>query len=320
MNKPVFLITIDTEPDNQWEMTSYDSMENIHYLPRFQNLCEKYGFKPVYLTEYNVANDAYYINYIENKLANDLCEIGIHLHAWSTPPLYKVTDNDTLRKPYLLDYPPTIMMDKFESLYNLLYRRFGKNATCIHRAGRWAFNETYLSILKSFSIMCDCSIVPNTIISSSSAYFSEKLNYSSVKNRPYQIDEKNVRNSGYSGVYEIPFTSICYPELPSILELHIPKKIRKRISPIQQLRPNGKNLRNMLWILRYALAHKLEHVEFMLHSSEIMPGCNPTFRTQQDIEALYNDIEAVFATACEKFENIKMSSFVQSLFLKDSTQ
>ena len=38
-----FLITIDTEGDNLWacprEITTYNS----HYLPRFQQLCERYA-------------------------------------------------------------------------------------------------------------------------------------------------------------------------------------------------------------------------------------------------------------------------------------
>ncbi|BAN97921.1 hypothetical protein E05_31550 [Plautia stali symbiont] len=47
MEKPAFLITLDTEGDNLWrnrsgKVTTY----NVRFLPRFQALCEKYGFKP----------------------------------------------------------------------------------------------------------------------------------------------------------------------------------------------------------------------------------------------------------------------------------
>ena len=42
--KPFFLLTIDTEPDNLWNKQRNITTCNADYLPRFQTLCEKYGF------------------------------------------------------------------------------------------------------------------------------------------------------------------------------------------------------------------------------------------------------------------------------------
>ena len=52
-----FIITVDTEGDNLWNWRAGDSVstENSRYIPRFQELCDKYGFKPVYLTNYEMA-------------------------------------------------------------------------------------------------------------------------------------------------------------------------------------------------------------------------------------------------------------------------
>ncbi|WP_395754844.1 hypothetical protein [Edwardsiella ictaluri] len=55
MSHPGFIITIDTEGDNLWQNHDRITTENARYLPRFQLLCEKYGFKPVYLTNYEMA-------------------------------------------------------------------------------------------------------------------------------------------------------------------------------------------------------------------------------------------------------------------------
>ncbi len=57
MTKPAFLITIDTEGDNSWQNHDRITTENTRFLPRFQALCEKYAFKPVYLTNYEMAMD-----------------------------------------------------------------------------------------------------------------------------------------------------------------------------------------------------------------------------------------------------------------------
>ena len=50
--KRALLITIDTEGDRLWSRPTTVETRNAEYLPRFQSLCERYGFKPTYLTNY----------------------------------------------------------------------------------------------------------------------------------------------------------------------------------------------------------------------------------------------------------------------------
>ena len=51
--KKRFIITVDTEGDDLWNYHQGDIIrtENTLYIPRFQELCEKYRLKPVYLTK-----------------------------------------------------------------------------------------------------------------------------------------------------------------------------------------------------------------------------------------------------------------------------
>ena len=42
------------------------------------------------------------------------------------------------------------------------------------------------------------------------------------------------------------------------------------------------------------LAENDGHLMFMLHSSELMPGGSPTFKTREDVEKLYKDLECLF--------------------------
>ena len=60
MESPAFLITIDTEGDDIWGRHATVTTENARYLPRFQDLCRKHGFKPTYLTNYEMAVDSRY--------------------------------------------------------------------------------------------------------------------------------------------------------------------------------------------------------------------------------------------------------------------
>jgi len=48
MSETPFIITIDTEGDNLWANPREITTHNAAYLPRFQSLCERFRFKPVY--------------------------------------------------------------------------------------------------------------------------------------------------------------------------------------------------------------------------------------------------------------------------------
>ncbi len=121
-----FIITVDTEGDNLWNWRAGDSVstENSRYIPRFQELCDKYGFKPVYLTNYEMAGCDRFMDRAVEWQNNGACEIGVHLHAWNNPPSYP------LRKmyegqDYLIEYPEEIMRAKFDAVYSLIKSKTG---------------------------------------------------------------------------------------------------------------------------------------------------------------------------------------------------
>lgn len=63
-----FIITVDTEGDNLWEYKDGDPLgvKNSEYIPRFQSLCEKYGFKPVYLTNYEMVQSEQFVKMLKS--------------------------------------------------------------------------------------------------------------------------------------------------------------------------------------------------------------------------------------------------------------
>ena len=72
-----FFITIDTEGDALWDDPSIDQIktENSLWIPKFQELCEKYGFIPIWLTDYEMIEDDRYVDYIKEKAHQGLCEV-----------------------------------------------------------------------------------------------------------------------------------------------------------------------------------------------------------------------------------------------------
>ncbi|SQC58008.1 deacetylase [Klebsiella pneumoniae] len=159
MHNPAFLITIDTEGDNLWQKHDSITTENARYLPRFQQLCEKYGFKPVYLTNYEMAIDPFYIEFARDVIARGTAEVGMHLHAWNSPPTEPLTADDWRHKPYLIEYSDAMMREKVDYMTRLLEDTF-QTKMVSHRAGRWAFDERYARLLVEYGYQVDCSVTP----------------------------------------------------------------------------------------------------------------------------------------------------------------
>ena len=207
MTKPAFLITIDTEGDNLWQNHDRITTENTRFLPRFQALCEKYAFKPVYLTNYEMAMDPAYVEFARDVIARGVGEVGMHLHAWNSPPLTPLTDDDWRHKPYLIEYPTDQIRAKVDHMTKLLEDAF-QTKMLSHRAGRWAFNEYYASLLLEYGYQVDCSVTPrvNWQFSPGNPQGNGGTDYTRFPSQAYFIDPQNIAKPGASPLLEVPMS------------------------------------------------------------------------------------------------------------------
>src|SRR5262249_49462513 len=134
-----FLITIDTEADNGWARQKELTTKNARFLPKFQELCESYDFKPTYLTTYEMALDPFFQEFGRDVITRRQGEIGAHLHAWSSPPLVSLTEADYRFLPYITEYPDYLVRQKTAYLTGVLEETFQVDMVS-HRGGRWGFN------------------------------------------------------------------------------------------------------------------------------------------------------------------------------------
>ncbi|EXU76361.1 deacetylase [Erwinia mallotivora] len=299
MSKPAFLITIDTEGDNLWRNRSGNvTTRNAAFLARFQQICEKYAFKPTWLTNYEMATDPVYIEFARDVLARNAGEIGMHLHAWNSPPDYPLTENDWQFQPYLIEYPREEMRKKVAFMTGLLEKTFATKMLS-HRAGRWAFNEYYAQLLVEFGYRVDCSVTPgvNWQYSPGAPQGKGGTDYSRFPRSAYYIDPHDISRSGESALLEVPM-SIQYRHsaLMNMLKQGYDSLRGKKRSPsVHWLRPVGGNVEQMINVAEKSLSSGADYVEFMLHSSEFMPDGSPTFKTEADIERLYDDLDRLFS-------------------------
>ncbi|BET98639.1 polysaccharide deacetylase family protein [Xenorhabdus taiwanensis] len=297
MNKSAFIITIDTEGDNLWQNSEQISTKNTQYLPRFQSLCERFGFKPVWLTNYEMAMDENYIEFAKDVIARSTGEIGMHLHAWNSPPIVPLTGDDMHYKPYLIEYPKDQIKGKVGFMTNLLEEKL-QTKMLSHRAGRWAFNEYYAQLLVEYGYQVDCSVTPkvNWSFTQGDPNGNGGTDYSRFPDHAYFMNLQDISKEGDSSLLQVPM-SIQYKH--SVVMNFIKQKYdrlrgKQRSPSVNWLRPKGGNLAQMKTVVQKTLASGSDYIEFMLHSSEFMPGGSPTFKDEEQIELLYQDLEDFF--------------------------
>lgn len=298
-----FIITVDTEGDNLWEYKKGEviTTKNAKFIPRFQELCEKFGFKPVYFTNYEMLCNDEYVSYVKAKEQKGLCEVGLHLHAWNNPPIYEL-DAIYDGNPYLMEYPDEIMRAKFQVLYDLFCVKIGHEPIS-HRAGRWAMDERYFRLLEDFNVPVDCSVTPHIDWSSANGETMGGSDY-----RKYCTYSHKIGN-----ILEVPLTVLPSRRPLSHSLVQNIKTIIKGKS--LQLRPASCSLREMKFVID-TLSNRanVDYVEFMLHSSELMPGGSPYFANDDAIEEMYKNIESIFEYAQTKhYVGLTIKEYYESI-------
>ncbi len=278
MDDRFFIITIDTEGDNLWDRSKSLTTDNARYLSRFQALCDKFSFYPTYLTNYEMAQCPEFQELAQDILRRNTGEIGMHLHAWDSPPPFSLTENDNYHHPYLIEYPFDVMAQKIRYMTNLLEDLFGQKMVS-HRAGRWAFDEQYARILIENGYKVDCSVTPHKSWEDCKGDPNKNggTDYSGFPEYAYFLNSDDISKEGDSALLEVPVTIMQNDQNQSCW-----------------LRPMQNNLQDMLYVIDTAVEEKRLYLEFMIHSSELMPAGSPTFPSHKDIEYLYEMLAIIF--------------------------
>jgi len=299
MSETPFIITIDAEGDDLWASPREITTRNAEYLPRFQSLCERFRFKPVYLTNYEMAMSGVFVEFARDVVARGAGEIGMHLHAWNSPPLVPLTSDDFRFHPYLIEYPKQAMKEKIRTLTCLLEDRFDQKMVS-HRAGRWGFDGCYAAMLLDEGYRVDCSVTPGIDWGGNlgDPRGNGGSDYTAFPDRPYFLSPSNISLPATSVLLEVPMTtrlSGLYRRAGWAYRIPLLRRVVNKLSRgVSWMYPAENKLDAMLQVARGARADGAAHVEFMLHSSELMPGGSPSFRNASDIERLYESLETLF--------------------------
>jgi hypothetical protein len=283
-------------------------------VPRFQALCEKYDLRPTYLVNYEMAMDALLVEFIGDAVRRGKAEVGLHIHAWNSPPFMGWESRPGM--PYLTEFQDSAIADKVNFMTDLLEDQFGVKMVS-HRAGRWVFNETYARIIADRGYRLDCSVTPHVSWRDVKGFTDGAggVDYRGFPTEPYFVDLDDLSRRGRSPLLEVPMTieSNASPvgdvlrSSASLMPRTFQKAVRHFFPETSWFRPNGRNLDPMRDLLRRR--RNSTYIQFMIHSSELMPGGSPTFRTERSIERLYDHLEQIFDEAQESYRGTTMSQF-----------
>jgi hypothetical protein len=322
------IITIDTEADNQWAHSEAIELKNIAYIPRFQDLCDTYHFKPTYLVTYEMATAEQCIRTVGVYQQQNKAEIGAHLHPWTTPPLIPLTDNDIQYHPFPYEYPPAVLTEKLRILTETIAQNFGQKPLTF-RAGRYGFNGTVASILADLGYIADCSITPfvswKHILGNPRGYGGPDFSHAPFST--YFVDLTDCTKPGNSRLLEVP-VSIFFVKYPVLnRSFHRWKHLFKDpnnlllrscyqlgVSPVW-FRPYPKSklddLCRVYYIARYL---DIDYLEMIFHSSELMPGGSKNTKDPHAIETVYELLNGLFKfLAQQQIESVTLSEYAEHI-------
>jgi hypothetical protein len=302
------ILTIDTEADDQWDRSRRDlSTENLEFIPRFQDLCNRYGLKPTYLCTWETVEDSRFESLLDYQEAG-LAEIGAHLHPWTTPPMEGAQNG--LDRGAFGAYPSeldaAVFSEKLGLLTDRIHQRTGVKPRS-YRAGRWGFSAEQIPILISFGYVVDCSITPLVSWKHVRGAVEWGPDFRAAPQGPYFLDPNDVCQAGDSQLLEVPmtilFTRASLAGSKRLQDLYFRFRRRlpgKAMNKLLGLDPRwfrpypGMSSEQLKSVYEAARDAGLPAVEMMLHSSELMPGGSPYHPDEAAVERLHEKLENVF--------------------------
>ena len=304
--KSKFIVTVDTEADNAWTKPTEIKLDNIKSIPRFQEQCERYGVIPTYLITYECATRDEAIKVLKPILEKDKCEIGHHLHVWTTPPFQE--DNGqgvdlAWIHAYQSELPDSLFFEKAEVLKQAIEKNYGVSPKS-HRAGRWGIDVRTIKWLINNEFKVDTSFLPLTDFSGMKGKRENGPNFFFESFEPFIINNNsNILNEIPVSVNNTPtiiielLRTIAYL---NILDTQTTYKIIRKINKGTKLTPNLETkIELYLNTIKNSIKKRNGIINFSLHSSEISLGHSPITKTENGYKYFTNVVEQSFKLASE---------------------
>jgi len=155
---PLLQVVVDTEADFDWDKgiwTDTGRTASIIGLRKHAELFLRRGAKPTLVVDHPIATDPRG-GAIIRELAREGCEIGVHLHPWTTPPLVGPKDD---WHSFSGNLGPWLERCKLEELTHQVAILTGQPPQ-IFKGGRYGIGANTMIALREMGFKVDLSVCP----------------------------------------------------------------------------------------------------------------------------------------------------------------
>jgi hypothetical protein len=294
---PSLFVVVDTEAEFDWakpfarELTSVSAMDDIE---RGQTVFDAFGLRPVYVVDYPIATQPRGFSKLRAIMERGGCEIGAHLHPWTTPPFEEALSE---RNSYPGNLDPALEARKLGSLMQAIEANFGI-APVFYKAGRYGFGPHTAKTLAQHGIRVDLSVLPGADLRRQGG-----PDFRALKPVLYRI--------GGTGLLSLPMTRSEVGLLPVLAVLGNAVQAmpgggllrlnsvlsRLRLADTITLTPEGVTADEQMRLMRAMLKRGCRRFVLHYHSPSLSPGNTPYARDRTGAETVVQRLHAV----CEFF-------------------
>jgi hypothetical protein len=314
-------VTVDTEEEWDWDAgwpTENLSLSNIELLPRFQEICDRYGVATTYFADQAVLESPPARDILLSLADRPNVEVGMHIHPWNTPPIRSNCPVHT-RETFLHNLPVFLIREKLGSVYHS-FQNVGLKPTSF-RGGRFSSGGAIHEFLQDHGFLADASACPFSTWPDDGA-----PDYRTRGLEPVRVPPKK---AGQSVLWEIPLT-LAFTRRPfqlwrrwyELVERSWLSKLRligigERLGLVRKVwlsfeSPLGTHMADLLNQLQQA---SVDAICFILHSSSLLAGGSSFSRTPADVESLFARAESIFRSLQKSsvFEPATVTEVAQQL-------
>ncbi len=290
---PTLFVVVDTEAEFDWskpftrDLTSVSAMDDIE---RGQAVFDRHGLRPIYVIDYPVASQPRGYTTLRAIMERDGCEIGAHLHPWTTPPF---EEELCARNSYPGNLDPSLEERKLAVLMEMIRQNFGISPV-FYKAGRYGFGPATRLALEKHGIKVDLSVLPGADLRRQGG-----PDFRQLKPVLYRI--------AGTGLLSLPMTRSEVGLVPAMARLgelaqaapggshlHLPSVLsRLRIADTITLTPEGVTADEQMRLIRAMLKRGSRQFVLHYHSPSLSPGNTPYATDQSGARTVITRLEQV---------------------------
>lgn len=287
-----FCFTLDTEPDNLWQVGGPIEFQHVERLRGFHDALVESGARPTYLTTSEFAEHATAQRVMQSIMNQGNAEIGVHFHTWTRPWPFEVPDLGNPLQPALAYRLGSEIEEKMLQYTCKTIKKFWEIEPRSFRGGRWSLSGQSLRALRNCGIKIDSTVTPGLSWCDKSHFLVDGPDFSRSIRFPHFMAGDSLEPSSEGDIFEIPVGTACFPRRHSSKSAPPVRSFATKVLQklgfsygIIWLRPTVYSRTQMLSCLRELKRLDVPVWVAMIHSSEIIP-CR-YFKTESAVKAFW---------------------------------